>query len=130
MRGTWQTTSGGAGALLGAAAVLAVGAGAAMLAEAVAALTWVIAAVMFLAGAAIIYAAVRLNRRGPAPPPVMRAECIHPAPARPFSAPPRVATLPPAERHEHLHFHGVNAAEVAAILAARTPDPGAARPGN
>lgn len=38
---------------------------------------------------------------------------------QPVAAPQRRAALPPAERHEHIHLHGLSPQDIAAIVAAR-----------
>jgi protein-S-isoprenylcysteine O-methyltransferase Ste14 len=123
MQGTWKTDSGGAGDVLRAIVVVAVVlAGVSAAARAVAAVplyVWIAAAA---AGAAVIAAsvalAVRLWRRETARAPDWTARQVTPRRAQPLSA-RRPAGLPPAQYHEHIHFHGVSADDVAAILAAR-----------
>ena len=57
-------------------------------------------------------AARSLPRPAPAPPP-WRAEVTTPAPRQLASKPPRAIEAP---RQVHLHFHGVQAEDVAAII--------------
>jgi hypothetical protein len=124
MQGTWKTDSGGAGdVLLAIVVVAAVLAGVSAAARAVAAIplyVWIAAAA---AGAAVIAAsaalAVRLWRRETARVPDWTARQVTPPRrAQPLAA-RRPAGLPPAQHHEHIHFHGVSADDVAGILAAR-----------
>jgi len=124
MRGTWQTTGGGGDAVAAVAVVVVVVLAAlSAAARAVAAIPWYVwasgAAVLVAVVAGGVALAVRVHRReGDAL--AARAEQFRalPPPAQRISAPRRQA-LPPVERHEHIHFHGVSAADVAAILASR-----------
>ena len=128
MRGTWQTTDGGGGGAglavlaLIAAAVLAVPVLTALarVLEVLAVVLGAVAVLAVLAGAgAVVY---RL-RRGPAPAPRgrpghIRVTHLPPAagPAEPLPAPRREAIGAPRPE-VHVHFHGVTAEEVAAIIA-------------
>jgi hypothetical protein len=130
MKGTWQTTDGGGGGLAAAvvigAAVLAVAiagpvaAAVAAVAEALVITIAVLGALVLLGGA--VFAAYRV-RRGPERARGWQANHIRvshlpPAPRPPESLPgPRPRAIG-APRHElHLHFHGVTAEDVAAIIA-------------
>jgi hypothetical protein len=121
MRGTWQTTdSGGSGlgqavVIVGAAALIASVAGpvAAAVAGVIEAVLVVLAVIVGLAvagGLALVAYRVRGRRANTVPPGIIHA----PPPARPVQA----RTVPRAiERREvHLHFHGVTAEDVAAII--------------
>ena len=124
MQGTWKTDSGGGGgALLAVVVIVVVIAGVSAAVRAVAAIpvyVWGLGAAVIVAviaaGAGV---AVRLWRRETARAPDWTARQVTPPrAAQPLSA-RRVAELPPAQHHEHVHFHGVSADDVAGILAAR-----------
>jgi hypothetical protein len=123
VKGTWQTTDSGSGALgelaaiaLGAVAVAAV---AAPLIEAVTNLLEVLAvivgALVVLGSAGLVLLLRHQGRRRQA----ISATVVLPARA----VPPQVAEAPAApraiepKRELHLHFHGVDAEDVAAIVA-------------
>jgi hypothetical protein len=133
MKGTWQTTDDGGGGLgivvlvIVAAAVLgpAVAAAAAAVGAAVAELVHIVlivGAILLGLGATAVaaLAGVRVWRwhaarplpREPAPPP-WRAEVTAPEPRQIPSEPPPAIEAP---RQVHLHFHGVDAAEVAELI--------------
>ena len=123
MQGTWKSDSGGAGdVLLAVVVVVVVIAGVSAAARAVAAIpvyVWGLgAAVIVAVVAAGVAVAVHLWRRETARAPDWTARQVTPRRAQPLSA-RRPAGLPPAQYHEHIHFHGVSADDVAAILAAR-----------
>jgi hypothetical protein len=124
MQGTWKSDSGGAGdVLLAVVVVVVVIAGVSAAARAVAAIpvyVWVLgAAVIAAVIAAGASVAVHLWRRETARAPDWTARQVTPPrSAQPLSA-RRRAELPPAQHHEHIHFHGVSADDVAGILAAR-----------
>jgi hypothetical protein len=122
MRGTWQTTDGGGGtiALVIGAAVLAaaiagpVAAAAAAVAEALIITIAVLGGLAAVAGTALVAYRLRQGRANRTTP----VSFPRPVPRRPVQAlpgPERPAIGRPAE--VHLHFHGVTAEEVAAILA-------------
>jgi hypothetical protein len=126
MRGTWQTTDSGGGAafVIGAAVLAAliaapVTAAVAAVAEALVITIAVLGAVVLTAGAGFV--AYRL-RHPPVPPPGWppnhtRVSTLPPA-ARPAqSLPgPRAPAIGAPKQELHLHFHGVDAEDVAAIL--------------
>lgn len=124
MRGTWQTTGGGGDAVAAVAViaiavvVLAALSAAVRAVAAIPAYVWVLVSVAIVAAVAGgVALAVRVYRReGDAL--AARAEQLRalPPPAQRISAPRRQA-LPPVE--QHIHFHGVSATDVAAILASR-----------
>ena len=108
MRGTWKTESSGG---VVAFAVLALAAAVAAVAWAVAQIMWVLVAAFPLAAAVIFWLAVRQLRpaRGEKPLEYPRNWPVVTS-ARP------AAIEPPREVHNHMHFHGTRAADVAAIL--------------
>jgi hypothetical protein len=132
MRGTWQTTDGG-GSGIGTALLVLVGAALAVKAApavlgAAAELLHVVLIVVFIAactGAVGVIALLALKCRRvragaaartmpPAPPTVVRA-------ALPLPQERRAGELPRESQRElssglHLHFHGISAEDVAAIL--------------
>lgn len=123
MKGTWQTTGGGgggAGTALGllVVAVVAVAILGPVVRAAVSLLetVLVVAAVLFgllvLAGAT--FAVWRLRHRSPSPAAVPWRPEVPSSAAYPLPAPPHRALE--ASRELHLHFHGVAAEDVAAIL--------------
>lgn len=152
MRGTWHTGEcGGGGGIVSVILVLVVvfaaGYGAVMVADAIATIMWLLVSVMFFAGCAVVGLAVRGNRRDmksvsssreirtprtdlPASRsarrvPIWAANATGGSLAMlAISAANATGALPPAGRHEHIefHFHGVSAADVAAILAARNKE--------
>lgn len=121
--GTWQTTGGGGGGglpagLIGAAVLIAAMIG---VAEAVAELAvWLLAAfavvAVLLAAAVAFHAAARYRNpdREPRFRLVPRPVIIRPEPEPVRPAPERPALEQPAQ--QHIHFHGVSAADVAEIL--------------
>jgi hypothetical protein len=126
MRGTWETTDSGGGGGLGtvvlvilAAAVLgpAVAAAVAELLHLLVIVAVILAAV---AGAGLAgLAALRVHRwrtGGPA-----RVPLLAPPPWRPVQAPTVARQVtgrpPPAIEHHHVHFHGISAEDVAAVIA-------------
>ena len=132
MRGVWHTGDCGSGGgsaapvLIGLAVVLALMTAAAKAVAAIPWYAWVSAAMAAVAGIGGLAALLaRAHRRDTATLAARAQERrALPAPTQAISAPhaPRAA-LPPVERHEHLHFHGVDAAEVAEILARRDGHP-------
>jgi hypothetical protein len=128
MKGTWQTTDGGGSGLavplaIGAAVLAAAVAGpvAAAVGELLRAVVIIAAVAAALALAAVAVAvALRLrgghNRPRLLPPRVHGSASVHAVQDRPE---PRAL---PARQEVHLHFHGVDAEDVAAILR-DVPDP-------
>jgi hypothetical protein len=123
VKGTWQTTdSGGAGAValvIGAAVLAAAIAGpvAAAVGELLRVLVIFVAVVIVLALAAVGAAVAYRLRRGRASG-TTAGSLPRPVPRRPIQAvsepqPPAIEAL----REVHLHFHGVTAEDVAAIIA-------------
>jgi hypothetical protein len=138
MRGTWQTTDSGGGGGLGVAVLIilaaallgpAVAAAAAAVATAVAELVHIMlitVAVLLGLGAAglVALAADRVHRwrtgaparvSVPAPPPSRAVEAPT-APCQGNSFPDAARPAIEASRQVHLHFHGVDAADVAELL--------------
>jgi len=120
MKGTWQTTGSDGSGLALIIAVIVVAAVAVPVIHAVTALLQaLVIAVAVLAGLALAAGAALLVyrvRRGRAPAALPIAQ----RPARVLRPPQRsTAALPAPQRpaEVHPHFHGVDAAEVAAILA-------------
>jgi hypothetical protein len=122
MRGTWQTTDDGGGSGLGVVALVILAAAvlgpavAAAVAELLHLLVMVIVVLAAVAGAGLVaLGAWRLRHSGPNR--VTAVSFPRPLPQRPaesLTAPQRPAIERPAE--VHLHFHGVSAEEVAAVL--------------
>lgn len=119
--------SGGVGGLL-AAALLVVAAGFAgwMVLRALASLTVAIVGGEVMVVVAVVSLTVLRLRADTAPS--RAAVCsdndsdrmrVNSGRHEPVAAPPRRVALPPAERHEHIHFHGMSPQDVAAIVAAR-----------
>lgn len=128
MKGTWQTTDSGSGIGTAAAVVLAAAVIAAVAVPVVRAVTHlleVLAVVMavvlgvgLLAGIALVAWRLRQGRQN-TPLVVHRATPVTHRAAEPLTAPQQArAALPAPERPElHLHFHGMSAADVAAVIA-------------
>ena len=124
MRRTWQTTDSGGGQLV--LAILAViviaaiagpvAAAAAELVRAVVIAVAVLGGLALAAGAALVAYRLRRGRQG-APLVARRVTPVTRQAAEPLPAPRRPAIERPAELH--LHFHGLTAEDVAAILARR-----------
>ena len=128
MKGTWETTEGGGGGGVGMVVVVAVlavallgPAVAAAVAELVHLLVLVVVALVAVAGAGLVtLGAWRLRHaRQEAPRVVVQATPVPPRPS-PLRSEPRQAIEPP--RQVHLHFHGVQAEDVAASLESHRPD--------
>jgi uncharacterized membrane protein YraQ (UPF0718 family) len=131
MRGTWETTEGGGGGGLGVVVLIIVAA--ALVGPAVAAAVagllhlLVIAAVALVAVAAaglVALVAYRVSHKGQESRETARGLYrVTPAPARPspLRSEPRPAIEAP--RQVHLHFHGADPAEVAAIIRSQREDP-------
>lgn len=127
MRGTWQTTGGGGGlgailGMIGAVVLVAaiagpVAAAAAELARIVVTIVAVVAALAVAGGAALLAYRVR-HRHRPRALPSPGARVLPPGAAAPLQEPQRPAIE--AARQVHLHFHGVTAEDVAAIIARQT----------
>jgi hypothetical protein len=121
VKGTWQTTDGGGSGLAVplavGAAVLAVAiagpaaAAVAAVAEALVITIAVLGALVLLAGAAFVTYRLRHGQPRALPPRVYGSTSIHAMQGR---AEPRAL---PARQELHLHFHGVTAEDVAAIIA-------------
>ena len=122
-----HTHGGGGGGLL-AAALLTVAAGFAgwMMLRALASLTVAIVGGEVMVVVAVVSLTV-LRLRADTAPSRVAAGCdndsdtvrVNSGRHEPVAAPLRRAALPPAERHEHIHFHGLSQQDVAAIVAAR-----------
>jgi hypothetical protein len=121
MRGTWQTTDSGLAVPLAiGAAVLAVLIAGPVAAAVTAVAQALITIIAVLAGLGAVggtaYAVYRVRHPRPVQgPPAPRAGQVPWRRAEPLPAPRRPAVEPP--REVHLHFHGVTAEDVAAILA-------------
>jgi hypothetical protein len=131
MKGTWETTEGGgsgagmvvlvvlAAALLGPAIVAAV-------AELLHLLVLVAVVMVAVAGAGgLALVAFRVSHRGQKTARVLYR--VTPAPPRPSALPSEPRRAIERGGHLHLHFHGVDAADVAAIIRQQR---GSARPLN
>lgn len=136
MKGTWQTTSsGGDGigtvALVVLAAIVVAAVAGPVVHAAAELVRLVVIAAAIIAGlalaAAVALVAWRLRRRRlssplvvhQAPPVTYRSAESLPAP----QSSPAAIPAPQRQAEVHLHFHGVDAAEVAAILAERSMPP-------
>jgi hypothetical protein len=124
MKGTWTTDSSGSGGagtvvlVIGAAVALAAIAGPVAdavgeLLRAVVIAAAVVVALAVAGGTALVAYRVRQGRANPAVP-VSPGRPVPPPRAQPLPAPPRAAIEAP--REVHLHFHGVSAEDVAAII--------------
>jgi len=135
MRGTWQTTSGGGGGAVVAivAALVIIGAAARAAAAAVPYILAAVGVVVVLGGAALVAFFVSVSRADRRAYTVMAADGDGTPPGitreqpDPVDAAPQHAALPPAEQHLHFHFEDVSAADVAAIIAARSQQEGGPR---
>jgi hypothetical protein len=128
MKGTWQTTEGGGGGGLGMAvlvilAVALIGpAVAAAVAELLHLLVIVLVALAALAGAGgLALVAFRVSHRRQETARLLYQ--VTPAPSRPAQLPSEPRPAIEAPRQLHLHFHGVQAEDVAAIIARDLPQP-------
>ena len=119
----------GAGAAVVAVAVCVagVGGGALMVAHAVAEMMPVLIGAEVMVAVAVVslvvwrvmalFAPTRAAVRGDNDRDMVRVNSWRHQPV--VAAPQRRAELPPAGRHEHIHFHGLSPQDVAAIVAAR-----------
>lgn len=129
MRGTWKTESSGAGALAVLAVVLIVAIiGAAVARPVIDAVTELVRVLLIaaavLAGTAVAggIAYVVWRRRHPRPIGTRPAPFISAAQLRAIQGRSAPRQLPPAE--QHIHFHGVSADDIAAIIASQRHSPG------
>ena len=117
MRGTWQTTGGVSNAAAGLAGVVVAAVAVGAVVQAVVRIIWWLTgafAVVVICGTVLAIVVRRSYARSAA----AWAEVLAAKDARRAAALPRAAAaLPPVE--QHVHFHGVSAADVAAILEAR-----------
>ena len=121
MKGTWQTTDSGGGGGLGMVVLVIVAA--ALLGPAVAAavvellhlLVIVLVVLAAVAGAGLVaLAAFHVSRRRQEAPRLAYRATVAPPRPSPLPSEPRPAIEAP--RQVHLHFHGTDPAEVAAII--------------